>query len=70
MKKLYLITVTLLMGAGTVFAQDTIVFRNGDELKVKVKEVSDTELKYQLWNNQDGPMYTKRVSEIFGVRQH
>jgi hypothetical protein len=68
MKKLYLITVTLLMGAGTVFAQDTIVFRNGDELKVKVKEVSDTELKYQLWNNQDGPMYTKRVSEIFMVK--
>lgn len=68
MKKLYLITVTLLMGIGTVFAQDTIVLRNGDELKVKVKEVSDTELKYQMWNNQDGPMYTKKVTDIFMVK--
>ena len=68
MKKLYLIAVTLLMGAGTVFAQDTIVLRNGDELRVKVKEVSDTELKYQMWNNQDGPMYTKKVTDIFMVK--
>lgn len=68
MKKLYLIAVTLLMGAGTVLAQDTIVLRNGDELRVKVKEVSDTELKYQMWNNQDGPMYTKKVTDIFMVK--
>lgn len=58
----------LLLGVTVLKAQDTIVLRNGDELKVKVKEVSDTELKYQLWDNQDGPMYTKKVADVFMVK--
>ena len=49
-------------------AQDTIIFRNGDELRVKVTEVSDTQLKYQLWDNQTGPIYVKNVSDIFMVK--
>lgn len=49
-------------------AQDTIVLRNGDELRAKVTEVNDMEIKYKLWANQDGPIYTKKVSEIFMVK--
>ena len=49
-------------------AQDTIIFRNGDELVVKVTEVSDTYIKYNLWNNQSGPVYSKSISDIFMVK--
>lgn len=68
MKKLLLLAATLLVGATMLKAQDTIVLRNGDELKVKVTEVNDLELKYKMWNNQDGPMYTKKVADIFMVK--
>ena len=44
------------------------MLRNGDELKVKVTEVSDIDLKYKMWNNQDGPTYTKKVADIFMVK--
>lgn len=68
MKRLYLLAAMLLMGAETLLAQDTIVLRSGDELKVKVKEVSDTELKYLLWDSYDGPLYIKKVKDIFMVK--
>jgi len=50
------------------FAQDTIIFRNGDEVVAKVAEVSDSEIKYHLWNNQSGPIYVKKASDIFMVK--
>ncbi|MBO4589343.1 MAG: hypothetical protein J5711_10675 [Bacteroidales bacterium] len=50
------------------FAQDTIIFRNGDEVVAKVAEVSDSEIKYHLWNNQSGPIYVKKTSDIFMVK--
>ena len=68
MKKLFLLAAMLMMGSTILKAQDTIVLRNGDELKVKVTEVNDTELKYKMWNNQDGPTYTKKVADIFMVK--
>ena len=52
----------------SVRAQDTVYFRNGEELVVKVTEVSDTHVKYHLWNNQSGPVYSKSVSDIFMVK--
>ena len=51
-----------------VSAQDTILFNSGDEILVKVTEVNDTEIKYQLWVNLSGPVYTKKVSEIFMIK--
>lgn len=67
MKKIYFFAIVTLLAIGAK-AQDTIVFKNGDELKVKVTEVSDTQIKYHMWNNQSGPVYTKNVSEIFMVK--
>lgn len=67
MKKLYTI-VLLTVLAFSAKAQDTIIFRNGDEQRVKVTEVSDSQIKYRLWSNQDGPVYTKNVSDIFMVK--
>lgn len=53
---------------GALFAQDTIVFRNGNEVVVKVTEVSDTQIKYNLWSNQGGAVFTKNISDIFMVK--
>ena len=51
MKKIGLFIITLIFFSNiNSFAQDTIFFRNGDELLVKVTEVSDAEIKYILWS--------------------
>lgn len=70
MKKYYVLLVISLFACFSAHAQDTIIFRNGDELLVKVTEVSDTEIKYQLWANQSGPSYKKFTSDIFMIKYH
>ena len=68
MKKYYfLLAISLFVGFSS-YAQDTIIFRNGDELLVKVTEVSDTDIKYQLWANQSGPNYRKKLVDIFMIK--
>ena len=52
----------------SIYAQDTIIFRNGDEIKAYVKEVSNRELKYQLFCDPDGPIYIKSITDIFMVK--
>ena len=54
--------------AVTAQAQDTIVFRNGDIKSVKVTEVSKYQVKYVLWDYQDGPVYVQETSDILMVK--
>lgn len=67
MKRLYLLTLTLLLSV-TAQAQDTIVLRSGDIKSVKVTEVSRSQVKYVLWDYQDGPVYVQETSDIFMVK--
>ena len=68
MKKTFFIFILFLLESSLVSAQDTILFNNGDETLVKVTEVNDTEIKYQLWVNPNGPTYTHKVSDIFMIK--
>lgn len=63
-----LVVLALLFAPIVLHAQDTIIFRNGEEVRVNVTEVSDTIIKYKLWTNQTGPTYIKNVSDIFMVK--
>lgn len=47
---------------------DLIIFKNGDELKVKVIEVGIREIKYKNCDNLDGPIFSKRKSEVFMIK--
>lgn len=67
MKRLYLITLTMLL-AVTAQAQDTIVLRNGDIKSVKITEVSKSQVKYVLWDYQEGPVYVQETSDILMVK--
>ena len=45
----------LLPGAwGTLFAQDIITLKNGEDLKAKILEVLSNEIKYKRYDNMDG----------------
>ena len=46
MKQLIKIIIVILISAST-YAQDSVIKRDGSEMKVKITDISDTELKYQ-----------------------
>jgi len=67
--KTTLLTIILLSFLSQVcFAQDVITYRNGTEAKVKVTEITSTEVKFKKEENLDGPVYTTSKSEIFMIQ--
>jgi len=68
MKKTLLFVIVGIVSIITVNPQDTITFRNGDEVIAKVTEVGDSEIKYHLWSNPNGPIFVKKVADIFMVK--
>jgi hypothetical protein len=51
-----------------VFAQDIIVKRNHDSLKVKVTEVNIDEVKYHFYNEPNGAAYSIDKAEVALIR--
>jgi hypothetical protein len=47
---------------------DIIILKTGDEIKAKVLEVGQTEIKYKMCNNFDGPTYSELKSKIFMIQ--
>ncbi len=50
------------------FSQDVITYKNGTEAKVKVIEVTSTEVKFKKEENPDGPVYAELKSKIFMIQ--
>jgi hypothetical protein len=48
--------------------QDIIVKKNGDEIKAKVEQVLDAEIKYRKYENLTGPVYSIGKAEVFMIR--
>ena len=66
MKKLLLFIILFCVSL-TIMAQDVIVKKDGSTILSKVLEISETEIKYKKWSNQDGPTYTIHQSEILSI---
>lgn len=47
---------------------DLMILKNGDEIEVKIIEVSSKNIKYKKCDYLDGPLYTKDKSEIFMLK--
>jgi hypothetical protein len=62
------ITFILILFVFTAFSQDVITQKNKLELKTKILEVGQTELKYKKFDNLEGPTFTIAKSEILMVR--
>ena len=52
----------------SVFAQDVIVLKTGDEIKAIIQEVGTETIKYKKYTNADGPTYTMLRSDIFMLK--
>ena len=56
MRKFYFLTVIVaLFCAANTFAQDVILKTDGSEIKAKILEVDDHQVKYKAFDYQDGP---------------
>ena len=51
-------------------AQDVITLKTGTEIEVIVQEIGTDEVKYKKWDNQTGPNYTLKKSEVFMINPH
>ena len=61
------ILILLLSGISSVYAQDVITLRNGDEIKARVTEITPSEIKYKRFENLDGPTVTVSKSDVFAI---
>lgn len=66
MRTLLLFALMLLTIAAN--AQDFIILKNGEEIKSIVKEIDLDVVRYQKFDNQTGPVYVIKKSEVFLVK--
>jgi hypothetical protein len=67
MKKIKLLSACIFL-FGFIHAQDLLIMRNGDDLKVKVLEITPTEIKYKKFESPEGVLYVIRKSDAFMVK--
>ncbi|OFX67638.1 MAG: hypothetical protein A2X12_06870 [Bacteroidetes bacterium GWE2_29_8] len=60
--------VIITIGIKTSNAQDFISKKNSEEIKAKVLEVTQTEIKYKKFDNINGPIYTINKSDVFSIK--
>lgn len=60
----HLFTIFLLFSSVQLWSQDYILFKNGEEVRVKVQEITPTEVKYKKHNNLQGPTYSVLKKDI------
>lgn len=64
----FLLALIALVITCSIYAQDVMIYRNGDELNVKVTEVGIDNIKYKRSDNPDGPAYEVRKNDLFMVK--
>ncbi len=63
-----LLMLSLLLLAFHSNSQDFIVLKNGEEIKAKVTEISDQEIKYQQYDDQNKISLAVPVSAVFMIK--
>jgi hypothetical protein len=64
MRTLFLFIVSMLLVATSLKAQDKIYRKNGQVVKVKILEISSSEIKYRIWGDDNGPIYVLEKDRI------
>ncbi|MCF6169776.1 MAG: hypothetical protein L3J66_02210 [Bacteroidales bacterium] len=64
----YLLLICTILFSVFASSQDLIILRNGDEIKAKVTEINDNDIRYKRESNPTGPTYKLAKSKIFFIR--
>ena len=68
MKKIITCFFATLFVANSLFSQDILTKKTGDDIKAKVLEVTTTEVKYKKFDNLNGPVFSILKSELLLIR--
>ena len=68
MKKLIIVLTSVLGLSLPAFSQDIITTRDGDEIEAKVLEIDSQNVKYRLYSEPDGVMYTVRKADLMMIQ--
>ncbi|MDY2943033.1 MAG: hypothetical protein SOT07_04975 [Paludibacteraceae bacterium] len=66
MKRLVSMFICVLVAMAAV-AQDIIITRDAQRIECLIQEVSSTEVKYKMWDNQTGPTFILTAQEINSI---
>jgi hypothetical protein len=64
MKKAILILLVTVSISTLCFSQDVITLRTGDQIRSKIMEIGQREIKYKKFDNQTGPVYVVDKSDV------
>jgi len=67
MKKIFLLLLVLIGFGISAIAQDVIITKDGTKINSKVTEVNENDIRYKLFENQSGPTYFLKKSEIASI---
>jgi hypothetical protein len=68
MVKKLLVLCLFLLGSHTMFAQDLITLKTGEEIEAKVIRVTVSEVEYKKWSNVEGPDYIVSKDDVFMIK--
>lgn len=68
MKKFLFLFAIFTISLPTVFSQDILIKKTGDEIKTKVIEVGVSEIKYKKFESPTGPTYSILKSDVFMIK--
>jgi hypothetical protein len=68
MKKLIYTVLFMICSIANTYSQDVITKKNSEDILAKVVEVTNSEIKYKRFDNQNGPLFTISKSEVLMVR--
>ena len=68
MKKAILIFLVVFSISQHCLSQDLITLRTGEQIRSKILEVGQTEIKYKKFDNQNGPVYLVVKSDIVNIQ--
>ena len=66
--RIFLLFALLSLLTGVAHAQDLLTKRNGEELAVKVVEITPAEVRYRRTDNPEGPLVSIWRSDVFMIR--
>jgi len=67
MKQFNNLVFLLFLTSASLNAQDVITLRTGEQIEVRVTEISPTELRYKRFDNIDGPTRVVPIAEVFAI---
>lgn len=56
-----------MMLTGICFAQDVLVKKDGSTILAKVQKITETEVEYKDFNNQDGPTRVISIANLLSI---